>query len=74
MHVHIIGGPSGYLTDYSPQDLRSIARAAVKGKGKLSAYWLTVHDGAGVSLTCQYVMPDGWAMSIDKPLTVNVAI
>ena len=74
MNINIISSANGYLTQYTPRDLQSMARAAVKGKGKLSAYWLTVREGSGVSLTCQYVMLDGWAMSTDKPLTANVAI
>ena len=73
MNVSIIHPATGYMTTYTPQDIRNIARGAVKGKGKLTAYWLTCRDG-NVTVNAQYLMRDGWAMTAEKELLVNVAI
>lgn len=63
--IHIHGRDStGRFVTYTPREFKKEARAAVKGKGKLSAYWLESFDGGNVRLVAQYVMRDGWPQTV----------
>jgi hypothetical protein len=60
------------LTTYNQAELRRDALHAVKGKGKLTNYWVRVNEGAAIGanvvLVAKYQRDDGFLG------TVNVAI
>ena len=68
MNVAVINRTNGYMTTYTPADLRREALRAVKGKGRLSTHWVCFTENAGATLIAQYQQPDGWSA------TVNIAI
>lgn len=70
--LNIIGN-NGNMTQYMPKDLARMARSAVKGKGKLTAYWITVNANGNVRLCAQYLMRDGWSQTAELPV-INTLI
>lgn len=72
MDIMITNGVTHHTTVYKPQQLRAEARTAVKGKGKLLDFWVSVQDGtptgATVCLTATFLRADGWREN------VNIAI
>lgn len=68
MNVFVVCPVTGNGRDYSPADIRAAARAAVSGKGRLSAYWLT-HDAGRLYVSAQFRQADGWSGSTRVELT-----
>ena len=75
--ISVVDRESGRTVLYSPAELREKARDAVKGKGRLTSYWVSVDRAGtfssdvgpnGAALIAQYQLRDGWSMSVILPL------
>lgn len=58
--VLMITNENGQATDYTAAHLRTLARAAAKGKGKLETYWISARDNGRTSLHVQVIGKEGW--------------
>jgi hypothetical protein len=64
MIIAIVNRQTGNMSHYRPAELRKMAAAHVKGKGKLTDYWVKFEERDGrAALVAQYKMADGWSTS-----------